>query len=143
MTPEQQSVVRSTWAAIGPHTDAVIALFYAHLFRLDPATREMFAEVDLTAQRRKFLDMIEALVHAVEDPASVVTATIPAARRHATLDVSVRQLEAGRDALLHALADTLGERFTAQARQAWRDLYGLVAAVMRRASARASSGATR
>jgi len=140
MTPEQGSLVRSTWAAIEPHVDDVIVRFYAYVFRCEPGVRQMFAPVDMGAQRRKVLDMIGALVRAVDDPVGIVTATIPAARRHAAYHVSERHVSAGRDALLHALECTLGERFTPQARQAWRELYSLVAAVMKRAASRHAPG---
>jgi hemoglobin-like flavoprotein len=54
--------------------------------------------------------------------------------------VGDRHLAAGRDALLHALETSLGDDFTAEARVAWRELYDLAAAVMRRASERAHVG---
>jgi len=139
MTPDQAWIVRMTWTALAPRADEVVADFYARLFELEPEARRMFAHVDMAAQRRKFGDMLGALVHLLDDPADVVAETIPAARRHTAYGVGDRHLDAGREALLDALAAALGAQFTIEARQAWAELYDLAAAVMRRASVRVAA----
>ena len=137
MTSDQANLVRSTWAVLKPRVDDVIATFYVHLFELEPEAAAMFAHVDMATQRKKFTAMFELLIRLLDDPADIVVETIPSARRHAAYGVSAHHLDAGHEALLRALADELGARFTPEVRQAYAKLYDLAAAVMRRAAARA------
>lgn len=138
MKAEHKSVIRATWATIQPHTELLMANFYAELFEMEPEARVMFAHVDMRAQHRKFIDMLDALVRMLDDPEDIVTETIPTARRHATYGVGDQHLEAGRQALLHAFEETLGDEFTPTARRAWGELYDLTAAVIHRAAERSA-----
>ena len=55
-------------------------------------------------------------------------------RRHAGYGAVPPHYASVAEALLHALATTLGPAFTPEVRAAWAEAYTLVAAVMRRAA---------
>jgi hemoglobin-like flavoprotein len=139
MRPDHAALIQSTWAALTPRVGEVTTRFYARLFELAPDTRAMFAHVDMAAQRTKFGDMLAAMVRLLDDPEDMVVAIGPLARRHVAYGVTADHLAAGGEALVGALADTLGGEITPNALRAWRELYDLAAAVMDRASRRAAA----
>ena len=53
MTPEQISLVQSSFERIGPDLPDLAARFYSELFRRDPALRPLFAS-DLAEQKVRF-----------------------------------------------------------------------------------------
>jgi hemoglobin-like flavoprotein len=62
-----------------------------------------------------------------------VAVLVPLGRRHATYGVREEQFALAGDALIEALRETLGETFTVDVEEAWRELVELVVAVMNRA----------
>jgi len=57
MTPEQASIVRSTWLVVLPVGDTFAELFYGKLFSVDPALRRLFSE-DMVEQGRSLTAML-------------------------------------------------------------------------------------
>jgi nitric oxide dioxygenase len=139
MNAEHAQLIRDGWAQLTPRADEVGRAFYSRLFALAPETREMFANVDLAAQRRKFLDMLAILVRLADDPADIITETVSLAQQHAQYGVNEHHLAAGRQALIETIESSLGERFTPEAHRAWAHFYDLATAVMRRARQRADA----
>lgn len=142
MSPEAAALVRATWAQLQPDVDAVTADFYARLFARDPEARALFAHVDMPAQRRKFAHTLGAMIRVLDDPGVLVSESVPSGRRHAGYGVRARDYATVGVALLQALEQALGAAWTPAVRDAWRELYDLLAAVMRRAGERAPRAGT-
>src|SRR4029078_13456898 len=51
MTPRQIDLIRTSWSAVEPISDAAARLFYDRLFESDPAIKRLFAKTDMQAQR--------------------------------------------------------------------------------------------
>ncbi|MDF1505841.1 globin domain-containing protein [Roseisolibacter sp. H3M3-2] len=133
MNPDSAALVRESWAILAPRADALAAAFYEHLFALDPDARALFARVDMTAHRATFVAMVGHLVAVLDDPGVLVSETIPSGRRHGGYGVTARDYDVAGTALQLALIDALGARGTPATRDAWRELWTLLAAVMQRA----------
>ena len=140
MSPEAAAEIRATWALLTPHADAVADDFYRRLFAQDPQAAALFSHVDMATQRRKFMSMLAELVRVLDDPGLLVSEAVPAGRRHVAYGARDTHYAAVGTTLLQAIEHALGPAFTPDARDAWRELYGLVAAVMRRAGSRAMAG---
>jgi hemoglobin-like flavoprotein len=138
MSPEATTLVRSSWAQLTPHADAVADDFYRRVFEASPEAAALFAHVDMAAQRRKFLNMIGELVRVLDDPGVLVSESVPSGRRHAGYGARDEHYPVVGRALLQAMEHALGPAFTPEVAAAWRELYTLVAAVMRRAGSRAA-----
>jgi len=138
MTPEDRQLVHDSWALASANADELATRFYAFLFEIDPAASRLFAATDMTAQRRKFTDMLAAIVRAIDEPRELVPTAAALARRHVGYGVVDRHYDTVGESLLHAIQGTIGDRFTAETRAAWLEAYALLASVMRRAAARAS-----
>lgn len=141
MSPENEQLVRASWARIEPQADRFADAFYARLFEVDPQIRALFAATDMTAHRRKFIDMMQRLVAAVGDPPHFINALAASGRRHAGYGVRDEHYAVVGGALLWALEDFLGPEFSAPTRHAWRELYTLIAAIMRRGADQARAAA--
>ena len=138
MTPEHRQLVQDSWALAAPAVDDLARHFYARLFEIDPGAARLFATTDMVAQRKKFTDMLTSIVRAIDEPVELVPGAAALARRHTGYGVEDRHYDSVGEALLWALAETLGGALTPEARAAWVEAYALLASVMRRAAARVS-----
>lgn len=134
MGPDQERLVRESWQQLQPRIDAMATAFYARLFEIDPEAASRFATTDMAAQRRKFTEMLGNIVGMLDDPRRVVKESVASGRRHVAYGVRPREYETVGTALLWAMERELGESFTPEVRDAWRETYGLLAALMVRSS---------
>jgi hemoglobin-like flavoprotein len=137
MTPEHRELVHATWALAAPAADDIARRFYARLFEIDADAARLFTATDMAVQRRKFTDMLASIVRAIDEPDHLVPDAGALGRRHVTYSVEEHHFDSVGEALLWALARTLGEAYTPAVLAAWSEAYALVAAVMRRAGGHA------
>jgi len=133
MSSDQIRLVQSSFATIHPVADVVASRFYARLFELDPGLRALF-QSDMAEQRQKLMQMLSAIVEALERPGLIVEELAALGQRHARYGVIAEHDTLVEQALLWALAQELGERWTAEVAAAWRAAYTLVAATMQAAA---------
>ena len=138
MTPEHEALVRSTWAAAAPRAAVLVERFYQHLFQISPESRVLFIHADRESLEKKFLATMNELVRVIDEPERLVSVLGPLGRRHGGYHVEREHYEVAGAALIVALRQTCGASFSDEAESAWRELYGLVAAVMIRGSSRAA-----
>jgi len=129
MTTDQVTLVKTSFASIGPAADSVASRFYARLFALDPALLALF-HTDMREQRHKLMQMLSAIVDALDQPALIVPEVVALGQRHASYGVVAEHYAIVEEALLWALAQELGERWTPEVAAAWRAVYTLLAATM-------------
>ena len=134
MTPEQITLVRTSFAAVQPIAEQAAAMFYARLFELAPQLRPMF-KGDLTEQGRKLMAMLATVVNTLDQPDVLVPAARRLGERHVTYHVKAAHYALVGTALLDTLAAALGERFTPATREAWQTAYGGLSTLMIAAAA--------
>lgn len=142
MTSAQIELIRQSFARVAPIADTAAALFYKRLFDLDPALRPMFPP-SLDMQGRKLMQMIGAAVGMLDKPRALIPALENLGRRHTGYGVEDRHYDTVGEALLWTLEKGLGASFTAEVRQAWTELYGVIATTMKNAAAPASDANSR
>jgi len=133
MSTDQVTLVKSSFASIGPAADVVASRFYARLFELDPGLRALF-QSDMREQRHKLMQMLSAIVEALDRPALIVTELAALGQRHARYGVVAQHYTLVEEALLWALARELGAGWTVEVEAAWRAAYTLVAGTMEAAA---------
>jgi hemoglobin-like flavoprotein len=134
MTPEQAALIRKSFDAMWPMHRNIADLCYQRLFELTPATRALFPN-DMERQRLKLMDMIAALVGALDQRELFQSLIKHSGRLHASFGVQPSQYVAFGDALIWALERQFGPTFTPELREAWRALYAIVQAEMLGATA--------
>lgn len=134
MSPETERLLRESWEMLHPIGDELSSSFYARLFASNPSLAALFSTTDMAEQRRKFAVMLAEVVRVLDQPQLLVSEVAASGRRHVQYGVKSRDFEDVGAALLFAIGESLGDRFTPEVQAAWREAYELLAAVMRRAA---------
>jgi hemoglobin-like flavoprotein len=95
-------LVRESWAVVEPHAEKVAEMFYATLFSIAPATREMFP-VNMEVQRSRLLRALVHIVQMVDRPDDLMPFLRQLGRDHRKFGVMTHHYEAVGMALLAAV----------------------------------------
>lgn len=133
VTPRQKKLVRDSFALVVPRADEVTAMFYGRLFELDPTLRPMF-KADMAPQRQKLAQMLAAAVKGLDRPEQLIPVVRELGRRHATYGVVEAHYDTVGAALLWTLEQQFGAAFTPEVKDAWTDVYTLLATTMKDAA---------
>lgn len=133
MTPQQVTLIQTSWAAVLPIQDTAAGLFYQRLFVLDPSVRPMF-KGDLAAQGKKLMQALGFIVNSLTRLDELVPVAQDMARRHVGYGVQAEHYDTVGTALLWTLEQGLGSAFTDETRDAWATAYGTLAGVMKEAA---------
>ena len=134
MTPQQVTLVISTWEKVKPISDTAAELFYGKLFELDPSLKPLF-KGDMKEQGRKLMAMINTAVNGLKNLDAIVPAVQQLGKRHVGYGVKDEHYDTVAAALLWTLEKGLGEAFTPEAKDAWTVTYVTLATVMKEAAA--------
>lgn len=129
MTPEQITLVQSSFDRLGPDLPELATRFYAELFARDPGLRPLFT-TELELQKVRFAEKLTEIVRSIPRLPELLGHTRALGARHVGYGVHVADYRTVGDALLAALAATLGDGFDAETRAAWISAYSLVAETM-------------
>lgn len=129
MTTEQKLLVQTTFAQVLPIADVAATLFYNRLFELDPTVRAMFTG-DMEEQGRKLMMMLKVAVANLDRLDTIVPAVEALGERHVHYGVKAHDYNTVAVALLWTLEQGLGDAFTPAAREAWTEVYTMLAQVM-------------
>jgi hemoglobin-like flavoprotein len=129
MNNQQTNLVRSSFALVQPIAPQAAALFYTHLFEADPSLRSLFTG-DMDQQGRRLMSMIGSAVGMLDRPDMLLPVLRKLGLRHAGYGVKSAHYDTVGTALLKTLEQGLGEAFTADVREAWTQLYGVIARAM-------------
>ena len=130
-------LVQTSWKSVEAIAPQAAALFYANLFEANPALKSLF-KGDMTVQGKKLMQMIGAAVGQLNDLEALVPILQGLALRHDDYGVEEKDYQAVGAALLKTLQQGLGDAFTADVKNAWASVYGVMADVMIAASAKSS-----
>ena len=133
MTPEQVEIVQASWAKVIPISQTASELFYARLFEIAPEVKPYF-KGDMKEQGKKLMVMIGTAVNSLTNIEAVVPAIRDMAIRHVDYGVKPEDYDSVGTALLWTLEQGLGDDFTPEVKDAWAEVYGLVAGTMKDAA---------
>lgn len=144
--PSQRTIelVQWSWAKVMPISDAAAALFYERLFTLDPSVRPLFKN-DIAEQKKKLMQTLAVAVDGLNNLPKLVPVLQSLGVRHQGYMVAEHHYDVVGEALLWTLREGLGDAFSSDVETAWKEVYGLIADVMKKAAAehvgRAAPGA--
>ena len=134
ITQEQKELVQSNWKDVAPISETAADLFYTKLFELDPEVRSMF-KGDMKEQGRKLMQMLGVAVAGLDNLGELTPAVAALGKRHVGYGVADKHYDTVGAALLWTLDQGLGEKFTAESKEAWTIVYTTLAGVMKDAAA--------
>jgi hemoglobin-like flavoprotein len=129
MNAQQVSLVRESFALVQPIASQAAALFYDNLFESDPSLRALFRG-DIGVQGERLMGMIGAAVGLLDRPEALVPVLRSLGGRHVGYGVRDHHYATVGAALIETLEQGLGDAFTAEMREAWITLYGVVSRTM-------------
>ena len=133
MTPEQVDLIQKSFDALWPVRRRLAELFYNRFFELAPDARALFPQ-DISRQHIKFMDMIAAIVGALDKRQIFQSIISYSGRQHAQFGVKRAHFVAFGEALIWGLEQQFGAAFTPELKQAWITLYEAVQNDMIRAA---------
>lgn len=126
-------LVRESFAVVEPQSDKVAQLFYATLFGIAPAAREMFP-VNMQVQRSRLLRALVHVVQMVDRPDDLLPFLRQLGRDHRKFGVVASHYEAVGMALLAAVKQYAKDAWTDEVERAWAEAYTIMARAMLEAS---------
>ena len=129
MTPEQITLVQSSFDRASQDLSALATQFYQELFARVPALRALFT-TDMALQKVRFSDKLTEIVRAIPHLDELLAHTRALGARHVGYGVRVADYQTVGEALFAALAAVLGDDFDAETREAWHMAYNLMAVTM-------------
>ncbi|HEU4408139.1 MAG TPA: globin family protein [Polyangiaceae bacterium] len=141
LPPQTIDLVRRSWAAVMPISDAAASLFYERLFELDPSVRPLF-KGDMREQKKKLMQTLAVAVDGLSNLERLVPVLQSLGVRHAGYMVQERHYDLVGQSLLWTLREGLGNAFTPDVEAAWVSVYGLIADTMKRAAAHQAAPAS-
>ncbi|HEY2766314.1 MAG TPA: globin domain-containing protein [Pseudonocardiaceae bacterium] len=122
-------LIRESFAVVEPCAEEVARFFYAMLFAMAPATRELFA-ANMEVQRSRLLRALVHVVQMVDRPDDLVPFLRQLGRDHRKFGVIAQHYDAVGNALISAVGRHAGPAWTPEVEKAWADAFGLVARTM-------------
>jgi nitric oxide dioxygenase len=129
MTPNQITLVQTSFAKVAPIAGVAADLFYDRLFAIAPDVRRMFPN-DLAEQKKKLMAMLGTAVAGLTKPDALLPAVRALGARHAGYGVTAEHFAPVGAALIWTLEQGLGEAFTPEVKAAWVEVYGVLSQTM-------------
>jgi hemoglobin-like flavoprotein len=125
----QIQLVQQSFRQVKPTADTVAGLFYDRLFELDPSLRPLFKQ-DLSEQKCYLITTLTFVVAGLNKPERILPAVRQLGARHVGYGVQTDHYQTVGQALLWALAQGLGQGWTAEVEEAWATVYRVLSTAM-------------
>lgn len=132
MDKQEIQTLQKSFDLVEPIAETAASLFYARLFELDPSLRPMFKS-DLKTQGEKLMSTLKLVVVGLDNPEKIIPAVQSLGKRHASYGAQPQHYETVGAALLWTLEKGLGEAYTPDVENAWKNAFTLLSDLMQEA----------
>ncbi|WP_010521624.1 globin family protein [Aquimarina agarivorans] len=133
LTERKKRLVQSSFTKVAPIADKAAEIFYNKLFELDPSVKPMF-KGDMKQQGAKLMSMIGTAVNGLDNLEAIVPAVQNLGKNHLAYGVKNEHYDTVGSALLYTLETGLGDDFTPNVKDAWTEVYSVLATTMKDAA---------
>ena len=130
ISARQIQLVQESFAKVEPIAEKAAEIFYATLFEYDPGLKSLFKK-DMKSQGSMLMGTLKLAVNGLNDLDSLVPVLQKLAERHVNYGVKPQDYTPVGNALLSTLKTGLGNDFTPELREAWVDVFRIMATVMK------------
>ena len=125
-------LVQDSFQKVLPIADQAMVIFYDKLFEINPSVKPLFPAntEQMGKQRNKLKGMLASAVAGLSNLQNLVPILQGLGQRHATYGVQDEHYNDVGAALLATLEAGLGDDFTPEVKQAWTEVYGVMAKTM-------------
>jgi hemoglobin-like flavoprotein len=132
MDERQTRLIRETFAGLRSSEERAGELFYGMLFEQTPGVRKMFQNASMPEQGGKLLQLVAYVVDGLGQWDVLVGRVEELGAQHVGYGVQADHYAAVGTALVTTLRTVLGDAFSAEAEEAWEELYTDLSLVMER-----------
>jgi hemoglobin-like flavoprotein len=129
MTPQEITLVQTSFAKVGPIAATAADLFYGRLFEIAPDVRRLFPD-DMAGQKKKLMLVLCAAVGSLDRLDALLPVVQSLGERHVGYGVTPAHFAPFGAALLWTLEQGLGPAFTPEVKAAWTTVYGVLSQTM-------------
>lgn len=133
MNDQQKRLVQTSFARIVPKSEYAAKVFYGRLFETVPEVQPLFKS-DLKTQGIKLFQVISFAVCSLDNMDELLPLLHDLGRRHVKYGTQDSHYAFVGESLIWTLEKVLKDDFTPEIRQAWLDVYSLMAAAMAEAA---------
>lgn len=126
-------LVQESFKQVVPISDKAAEIFYGKLFEKDPSLKPMF-KGDMEEQGRKLMSMIGTAVGGLNNLEALVPAVQNLGKGHAGYGVEDKHYDTVGASLIETLDAGLGDAFTSEVKDAWIEVYTVLATTMKDAA---------
>ncbi len=123
-------LIESSFQALAPQGEVIVARFYERLFERHPEVRPLFEGTDMRAQQRKLLAALRLVVESLRRPEELARVLRELGRRHQGYGVRPEHYPLVAETLLEVLAEFAGPAWTEPVADAWRAALERIAETM-------------
>ena len=120
LTDRQLALIRTSFKALRDNPEPRSIEFYDHFFRHAPHLRDMFRDDDIGGQGMRFMSTLAVIIDNLENPEKIADRYADLGQSHRAMGVRAEFFEPMGEALIDTLAESLGEKFDDETRNAWR-----------------------
>ena len=129
MTPKQVQLVKESWGFVIVKSGQAGELFYSRLFEVAPPVRHLF-KTDVKDQARKLMSMVTLVVSKLDKLETVVNEVKSLGSRHNKYGTKKEHYDVVGECLLWTLSQGLGDRWTKETEDAWKEAYSVLSGAM-------------
>jgi len=126
---QEIEAVQRTFEMIIPIADTFALMFYNRFFNKEKEARQLF-QSDMSGQREKVMEMLALAVRSLDVPEEIIQELGALGLRHVTYRVQPGHYTSMNEAIIWALAESLGDQFTDSMRQAWEKALAAMTNIM-------------
>jgi len=126
LTDRQIALIRESFTALRDDPKPKSLDFYEAFFARAPELREMFRTDDLAGQGMRFMSTLGMIVDNLEHPGALAERFADLGNAHRAMGVKADHFAPMGAALNDTMAQTLGDGFTQEAREAWEAAFAQV-----------------
>jgi len=126
-------LVQTSFEDVKPIAATAAEIFYAKLFELDPNLKPLFPAADedkMKEQGNKLMTMLSGAVAGLSNIEGLIPVLQDLGKRHVAYRVEKSHYDTVGAALIATLAAGLEDGFTPEVKNAWTEVYGVIASVM-------------
>ncbi|KAG9255782.1 hemoglobin [Emericellopsis atlantica] len=132
LTYRQSTLIRGSLPMLRAQGETITSSFYASLLRAHPELHNIFNSANQATGRqpRALLNIILAFAAAPNHTAELIPRLERVCQKHCSLGITPDQYDLLGKYLLRSFGEILGDRYTAELREAWEKAYSLLARML-------------
>ncbi|XP_048582222.1 neuroglobin [Nematostella vectensis] len=136
LTERQIQLIQDSWTLVENQKQEAGIKLFTRLFKIAPYIRDLFpfgydpASPGLKTHALGVMDTVEVAVRGLDDQESLALKLVELGQFHKRFGLTNQEFEHVGSALLWTLETSLGDKFTADTKQAWTDAYTIIQGAM-------------